>query len=114
MNVRNCLAAPLEPLAERRRGRDLARGAPQEGFDDLGRVGCAQASHHGLCMAEASVLLAEHRRMPPAGAGLVGWLHARGGPVTVAMEATLYWAWLQAQLSAVGITAVAAIHGRRS
>ena len=38
----------------------------------------------------------------------MAWLHALGGPVTVAMEAALYWAWLQEPLSAVGIGAVAA------
>ena len=39
---------------------------------------------------------------------LVAWLQALGDAVTVAMEATLYWAWLHDQLSAAGIAAVAA------
>jgi transposase len=53
-------------------------------------------------------LVAEHRRLPPDVEALVGWLTGLGEAVTVAMEATLYWAWLHDQLSAAGIAAVAA------
>jgi transposase len=59
-------------------------------------------------MDESGAIVAEHRRLPPTAEVLVAWLAALGGPVTVAMEATLYWAWLQDQLSAVGMAAVAA------
>jgi transposase len=53
-------------------------------------------------------VVAEHRRLPPDVAGLVAWLQALGDAVTVAMEATLYWAWLHDHLQAAGIAAVAA------
>jgi transposase len=53
-------------------------------------------------------VVAEHRRLPTDGAALVDWLRELGGAVTVAMEATLYWAWLHDHLSAAGIAAVAA------
>ena len=56
----------------------------------------------------AGTVVAEHRRVPAETRALVGWLTALPGPVTVAMEATLYWAWLHDQLSAAGIAAVAA------
>jgi transposase len=57
---------------------------------------------------EGGRVVAEHRRLPAEVAPLVGWLRALGEPVTVAMEATLYWAWLHDQLRAAGIPAVAA------
>ena len=57
---------------------------------------------------EEGRVVAEHRRLPPDVAALLEWLATLGGPVTVAMEATLYWAWLHDQLSAAGIAAVAA------
>jgi len=53
-------------------------------------------------------VVAEHRRLPADVVPLVGWLPALGDAVTVAMEATRYWAWLHDQLSAAGIAAVAA------
>jgi hypothetical protein len=56
-------------------------------------------------------VVAEQRRLPADAAALVEWLTALGGAVTVAMEATLYWAWLHDQLSAARIAAVAAHRG---
>ncbi len=56
----------------------------------------------------AGTVVAEHRRLPADAEALVTWLTRLGGAVTVAMEATLYWAWLHDQLSAAGIAAVAA------
>jgi transposase len=53
-------------------------------------------------------IVAEHRRLPPDVPALAEWLQALGSAVTVAMEATLYWAWLHDQLSAAGMAAVAA------
>lgn len=53
-------------------------------------------------------IVAEHRRLAPEVGVLVAWLAALGDGVTVAMEATLYWAWLHDQLAAAGIAAVAA------
>jgi len=57
---------------------------------------------------DAGDVVAEHRRLPADVGPLVAWLQAVGDAVTVAMEATLYWAWLHDQLSAAGIAAVAA------
>jgi len=57
---------------------------------------------------DGGAVVAEHRRLPTAAEALVAWLQELGGPVTVAMEATLYWAWLHDRLSAAGIAAVAA------
>jgi transposase len=57
---------------------------------------------------DAGQIVAEHRRLPPDAPALVAWLQGLGDAVTVAMEATLYWAWLHDQLSAAGIAAVAA------
>lgn len=51
-------------------------------------------------------VVAEHRRLPADVVSLVAWLQALGDAVTVAMEATLYWAWLHDQLSTAGIAAV--------
>ena len=49
-------------------------------------------------------LLAECRRLRPDLATLTEWLAALPKPVTVAMEATLYWAWLHDHLVAQGYT----------
>jgi len=48
---------------------------------------------------DAGGLVAEHRRLPADAASLLGWLSGLGGAVTVAMEATLYWAWPHDPLS---------------
>jgi hypothetical protein len=45
-------------------------------------------------MDEQGVIVAEHRRLSADDTTLLGWLSAVPGPGTVAMEATLYWAWL--------------------
>jgi hypothetical protein len=47
---------------------------------------------------------AEHRQLEPSLDGLCQWLEALGQPVLVAMEATLYWHWLERQLTAPGFT----------
>jgi len=57
---------------------------------------------------DAGQVVAEHRRLPPDVDALVAWFAGLGEAVTVAMEATLYWAWLHDQLRAAGIAAVAA------
>jgi hypothetical protein len=59
-------------------------------------------------MDEQGAIVAEHRRLPADDATLLGWLSALPGPVTVAMEATLYWAWLHDRLTVAGYAAVAA------
>jgi transposase len=51
---------------------------------------------------EAGGVVAEHRRLPADAPALLAWLTALPGPVTVAMEATLYWASLHDQLAAAG------------
>jgi transposase len=57
---------------------------------------------------DTGAIVAEHRRLPPDVEVLVAWFAGLGEAVTVAMEATLYWAWLHDQLSTAGIAAVAA------
>ena len=59
-------------------------------------------------MDDGGAVIGEHRRLPTEAAVLVAWLRELAGPATVAMEATLYWAWLHDQLSEAGIAAVAA------
>lgn len=54
---------------------------------------------------DAGAVVAGPRRLPTDAESLVTWLAGPGGAVTVAMEATLYWAWLHDQLSAAGIAA---------
>ncbi|MGH9578036.1 MAG: IS110 family transposase, partial [Terriglobales bacterium] len=49
-------------------------------------------------------LLAEDRRVATDLAALAAWLGRLMGPVTVVLEATLYWAWLEQQLTALGYT----------
>jgi transposase len=58
-------------------------------------------------MDEPSTIVAEHRRLATDDTTLLGWLSALPGPVTVAMEATLHWAWLHDRLTAAGHAAVA-------
>jgi transposase len=53
-------------------------------------------------------VLAECRRLDPSLEVIVAWLEALGEPVLVAMEATLYWHWLERQLTARGVKVVVA------
>jgi len=53
-------------------------------------------------------VLAEHRRLEPSLDALCRWLEALGQPVLVAMEATLYWHWLERQLTARGFKVLVA------
>src|SRR3989304_2285086 len=57
---------------------------------------------------DAGALVGEHRRLPTDPEVLLAWLGELGGPVSVAMGATLYWAWLHERLSEAGIAALAA------
>ena len=57
---------------------------------------------------DAGQRVAERRRLSTDVTNLIEWLRALGGPVTVAMEATLYWAWLHDRLAEAGIAVVAA------
>lgn len=49
-------------------------------------------------------LVAEERRLSTDLAALTMWLGRLTSPVTVVLEATLYWAWLERQLTALGFT----------
>jgi transposase len=53
-------------------------------------------------------VVAECRRLDPSLDAIVVWLEALGEPVRVAMEATLYWHWLERQLTARGFDVVVA------
>jgi transposase len=53
-------------------------------------------------------LVAEERRLATELAVLGAWLGRLTGPVTVVLEATLYWAWLEQQLTALGYTVLVA------
>lgn len=57
---------------------------------------------------DAGTILAEHRRLPADDTALLAWLGNLPAPVTVAMEATVYWAWLHDRLTAAGYAAVVA------
>jgi transposase len=55
------------------------------------------------CALDASgAVVAEAKRLPVTPEALDAFLAALPGPVTVAMEATLYWAWLAERLEAAG------------
>lgn len=53
-------------------------------------------------MDDAGTVLAEHRRLEPSLGALGRWLSALPQPLTVALEATLYWHWLERHLTALG------------
>src|SRR5439155_1594657 len=57
-------------------------------------TGCALDSQGGVVATE--------RRLPPVLETVLGWLAPVGQPVAVALEATLYWAWLHDRLTAAG------------
>src|SRR3989441_8768020 len=63
-------------------------------------TGCVMDSH--------GVVMAQERRLPPVLEILLGWLAPLGQPVAVAVEATLYWAWLHDRLTAAGYQVVVA------
>ena len=46
------------------------------------------------------VIAAEAKRLPAARDALLAFLAPLPGPITLAMEATLYWAWLAERLEA--------------
>lgn len=53
-------------------------------------------------------VLADHRRLEHSLDALCRWLEALGQPVLVAMEATLYWQWLEHQLTTRGFKVLVA------
>jgi transposase len=56
----------------------------------------------GCVLDSQGKVVAEARRLPPTLEALLGWLGPLGQPVAVALEATLYWAWLHDRLTAAG------------
>src|SRR5207249_2165318 len=56
----------------------------------------------GCVLDSQGAVVAEQRRLPPVLETLLGWLAPVGQPVAVALEATLYWAWLHDRLTAAG------------
>src|SRR5437667_10230641 len=63
----------------------------------------------GCVLDSQGVVVAEQRRLPPVLETMLGGLAALEQPVAVALEATLYWAWLHDGLTAAGY-AVAVAH----
>jgi transposase len=62
------------------------------------------------CALDSSgTLLGLERRLPPTEEVLLTWLGTWPQPLTIALEATLYWAWLHDHLAAAGY-AVAVAH----
>lgn len=57
---------------------------------------------------DAGTVLAEHRRLEPSLDALGRWLGAFPPPLPVALEATLYWHWLERRLTALGVTVIVA------
>src|SRR5438034_6556710 len=53
----------------------------------------------GCVLDSQGAVVAEQRRLPPVLETLLGWLAPVGQPVAVALEATLYWAWLHDRLT---------------
>ena len=53
---------------------------------------------------ETGQILAERRQLSTALASVVAWLSALPGPLTVGMDATLYWEWLATKLRTLGQT----------
>jgi transposase len=53
-------------------------------------------------------VVCHHRRLPAELEPLTSLLRELGGPVTVALEATLQWGWLHDRLTAAGFTVVVA------
>ena len=67
------------------------------------------------CALDASgAILAEGRQLSTALEAVLAWLGALPGPVTVGLDATLYWEWLASRLAKVEHTVrvAHAFHGK--
>jgi transposase len=73
-------------------------------------VGCDLHKRYitACALDESGTVLAEHRRLEPNLEALGRWLDALPKPVQVAMEATLYWHWLERQLTSRGFRVIVA------
>src|SRR5437667_7303151 len=56
----------------------------------------------GCALDSQGAVVATERRLPPVLETMLGGLAPLGQPVAVALEATLYWAWLHDRLTAAG------------
>ncbi|PYO65473.1 MAG: IS110 family transposase, partial [Gemmatimonadetes bacterium] len=56
----------------------------------------------GCALDSQGAVVATERRLPPVLATVLSWLAPVGQPAAVALEATLYWAWLHDRLTAAG------------
>src|SRR5213595_1390640 len=56
----------------------------------------------GCALDSQGAVVATERRLPPVLETVLGWLAPVGQPAAVALEATLYWAWLHDRLTAAG------------
>lgn len=57
---------------------------------------------------ETGMVLAEHRRLEPSLDALGRWLGGLAQPLLVAREATVYWHWMERQLTARGFAVIIA------
>ena len=75
----------------------------------LRRAGSAQKVRHTACALDSTGhVVAAERRLPTTVEALLDFLGALGGSASVAVEATLHWAWVHDQLTAVGYPVVVA------
>ncbi|PJE19374.1 MAG: IS110 family transposase [Mycobacterium sp.] len=89
-------------------GAPLKDGANQEAAMTVIGLDLHKRYITACAMTEDGEILAEQRRVPPDMAALDAFFAGLPAPLTVAMEATLYWAWLHDQLVVRGITVLAA------
>jgi transposase len=69
----------------------------------------------GCVVDSQGSVVASERRLPPVLETVLGWLVPVGQAAPVALEATLYWAWLHDRLTAAGYPVVVAhpLQGKR-
>src|SRR5213596_1752792 len=65
-------------------------------------AGSAQKVYHGVRVGQPGSCGRHRAPAPPVLATVLSWLAPVGQPAAVALEATLYWAWLHDRLTAAG------------